>query len=541
MKKFFSLLKAVMSQDMNIFVYKAKKNSSNANKLLVPIILSLVVMFSIGAIYYPLALELSKENLTYVVLSVAVALPSIIAIIEGVYKSQGILFEAKDGDLLFSLPIPKKNVLLARITKLYTFQFLYSLLFVIPGIFLYAIYEKPETYFYFITAIMLVLLPIIPTIIGCAIGYVIQKFSVRFKTKKIVQTLITIGLILVIMAFSFNSQDLINSLITNAKTVNDTLCTVYLPIGAYINLIKEFNILELLKIIAINAIPVALFVFLASKSYFKVHSKSTEHTSYKKAALINISELNFKPKNKLWSLIQKEFARYFSSTVYMINTLFGLVLLIIATVSLCTNFNSSITAVSASEINIEDINLLFTLAPKLFLGIIVAMSFMTSITSSSISIEGKTFNISKSLPINTEEIFLAKILMSNIITIPVVLICDIIFFCNFSTGPIDAITILISSFVAPSIAATLGLIVNLKYPKMDASSDSEVVKQSMSSMVSVFGGIILAAIFGILTFVLAGFGDFAIIFEAILLLLVLAILIFILKTYGNKRFKEIEI
>ena len=51
----------------------------------------------------------------------------------------------------------------------------------------------------------------------------------------------------------------------------------------------------------------------------------------------------------------------------------------------------------------------------------------------------------------------------------------------------------------PLIAETIGIIVNLKYPRMDAKNDTEVVKQSMSSSISVFMGM---AMIGITLFVL---------------------------------------
>ena len=113
-------------------------------------------------------------------------------------------------------------------------------------------------------------------------------------------------------------------------------------------------------------------------------------------------------------------------------------------------------------------------------------------------IEGKTFNISKSLPIDTKKILLSKVIFSNLLIIPVVLICDVIFFINFKLEIIDYILIILVSLVAPTISSLLGLVINLKYPKMDATSDTEVVKQSISSMISVLSGMVIAIIIGAL-------------------------------------------
>lgn len=539
MNKFFSMLKATMSQDMELFKYKAKANSSSITKLSIPIVLSLLVMFSIGSMYYPIATELQKSNLTYVILTLALALPSLLTVMEGIYKSQSVLFEAKDSNLLFSLPISKKAIILARFLKLYVFQFLYSMLFILPGIVVYAYLEKPEIYFYVITFLMLILTPIIPTIVGCLIGYIIKNISLKFKAKRAIETIMTFAIIIVIMLISSNSSKLMTDFTENAYSINTRIISIYFPINVYHSLINSFNVISLIELLALNFIPLILFLFIVDKTYFKLVSKTKENRKNTKAN--SIDTLKFKPKNKIMALVKKEFSKYFSSTVYIINTLFGLLLLLIATIGICVNFDGSVNFIANDTVSVDEIFDLKQFISKIYLAIVIAMSFMTSITSSSISLEGKSFNISKSLPVSTEKLLLAKILMSNIITIPFILLCDCIFFMFIKVTALDVILILLASFLAPSIAATFGLLVNLKYPKMDASSDSEVVKQSMSSMVAVLGGIVFAILFIVLTFILAVLGDFAMIVDVVLLGLILLVLWKILAKYGKKRYKEIQI
>ena len=104
-------------------------------------------------------------------------------------------------------------------------------------------------------------------------------------------------------------------------------------------------------------------------------------------------EYKYDQKKIMKALVVKDIKRYFSSTVYVFNTFFGLVLMIIATIGLCTNFEKTIEYILSGEIPGLDINWLYSMAPKVFFLIVLVLSFMTSITSSSISIEGKTFNI----------------------------------------------------------------------------------------------------------------------------------------------------
>ena len=113
MKKLLSLLKATMSQDMSLFRIKAR-NESRARKIVLPIVLALLVMFSVGSYVAILAEKLAPSHLTYIVLTIFIMVTSLLTIIEGVYKSQGILFEARDNELLFSLPITQSKIFFIR-------------------------------------------------------------------------------------------------------------------------------------------------------------------------------------------------------------------------------------------------------------------------------------------------------------------------------------------------------------------------------------------------------------------------------------------
>ncbi len=402
MSKFMSLLKAMMSQDMNLFRMKTKATDSLAKSIAVPLGLAFLVMFSVGSMYFPVAIQLNEQGLIHILLALTIVMPSILIFFEGMYKSQGILFLAKDTELLFSLPISKKRILLARLIKLYCFQLLYSFLFVIPGFITYAFFAKPTIYFYIITAFYLVTMPLIPTVLACFVGFLIKRFSINFRAKKAVEVVITFAIIISIMLVSFNSESVIQNFVDDAVRINEQLTSFYIPAESYQKLAKSFDVLEFSKYVLLNIIAVFLFVTVVSKSFFKISSKESEKI------VLNIAsknkELSYKPKSTMNALIIKDCKRFFSSTVYIFNTMFGLVLLVIATFSLCTNFDQAMSTILEEDATFEALAMLRSILPGLYLSALIAMSFMTSITSSSISIEGKTFAISKALPVNIKTI-----------------------------------------------------------------------------------------------------------------------------------------
>ena len=541
MKKLVSLLKATMSQDMNLFRIRTK-NESKTRKMVLPIFLFLVVMFSIGSYAAMFAEQLAPMNLTYIILTMFIMLTSFLTLIEGIYKSQGILFDAKDNDLLFSLPISKTKILFTRIFKLVTFQLLYNSLFMLPAIIVYAMYERPNISFYLISLVMLLLLPIIPTIVGCIIGYIIKGITSKFKARNIMQVILTTVMLLFIFYASFNMQGMMENIAQNANSINEVITKIYYPAGLYINLIQNFNILDLVILFAINIIPAVIFIYMASIFYFKITSKLAEKGNNTKKTTNKLNNKTIKVKTRLSALINKEMKRFFSSPVFVINAGFGMVLILVVTIAIAVNFDGFVGGLLEQEeigMSLEQIK---AFVPKIFYGFVVFTSCMTSITSSMISLEGKSFNITKSLPVSTEKILLAKVLTSNIISIPVILISDIIFFVVFKVAIIDIVFILLASIIMPTFTALVGILMNLKYPKMDATSDTEVVKQSMSSAASVFIGMFTAML---LIAIIALGSIININLFIILELLVFGIIVIalwnILKKYGVKRFREINV
>ena len=167
----------------------------------------------------------------------------------------------------------------------------------------------------------------------------------------------------------------------------------------------------------------------------------------------------------------------------------------------------------------------------------------TSITSSSISLEGKSINITKSLPIECNLIFNSKIILCYIVEFPFIWLSIIIFELCFKFSFIYFLELIILSVLSIFISSVVGLIINLKYPKLDASNDTEVVKQSMSSMISLFIGFIIFILSTLLlTYFTKWIGINILIYIHLLLFVILSlILYFILLKFGSLDYKKLSV
>ena len=485
MKKVFSLIKASMTQGMNLFRINTK-SKNKITKVFLPIILSICLMI-VPYSYSEMIMEkLAPINMEFVLLTLAVIIISITTLIEGIYKSSSLLFNCKDDNLLFSLPIKKSTVLFIRVFKFYIFELLYNSLMLVPVMFVYARYMKPDIMYYIISLIGLMIFPIIPILLSCIIGTCITFISSRFKGKSYMQTIVTIIVLIGIMYFSYNSENLLTNIAQNAENINDFITKVYFPAGIYIELITNFSVFKLLEFILSNIAIFTIAIMLIGKFYFSINSNT-------KTVRKNKSNKKYKIKTSrpMNALIKKEFSRFINSTVFITNAGFGLVLFIIGCILITVKFDTVVNMIKISEIDVS-VDYIKNCLPVILLAFISFTSFMTSITSSMISLEGKTFNILKSLPVKPYTIIKSKILAALLIMLPCIFIGDLIVFIKFQFNLLSMLLIIIASVLLPLISATIGIIINLKFPKMDAQNDTEVVKQSMSSAISVFIGMALA-------------------------------------------------
>ncbi len=484
MQKYISLIKVSLNHDMNIFKI-SKKKETIYTKYLFPLLFTLYLMFLVGSYTNKLITILKPMHIEYVVISIFSLGITIMTFMEGIYKSSSLLFNCKDDNLLFSLPIKKSTILFIRMLKFYIFELLYNSLFLIPVIIVYAINIHPSLNFYLSSIIALLLLPIVPIILSCICGFITTELSSKFKGKNFIQTIFTIIILLGVLYISYNLEGFINDIASKANSINEVITKIYYPVGAYISLITDFNIKTLIVFILGHVIISILTIIILGKLYYKINSSNKKVITSKRN-----KEYKIVTNKKSISFIKKELNRFLATPVFIINSGFGLVLHIVACIGICLKYDNIIE--SLIKVNpFLDKSTINGYIPIITFSLIVFSSLMTSITSSMISLEGKSISILKSLPIKVIEIVIYKVITALIIMIPCILLGNIILFIKFKYSILSITLLLISTILLPLVSELIGITINLRYPKLDANNDTEVVKQSMSSMLSVFVGMIL--------------------------------------------------
>jgi ABC-2 type transport system permease protein len=536
MKKLLSLIKVSLNHDMDIIKVGSKKQSK-ASKVVLPLVLTIYIMVIFAFYSFGIISVLKDSHQEYFVLSLFGFATSLLAFIEGIYKSGPLLFNCKDDQLLLSLPIKRRTVLFLRIFKFYLFELLYNSLFLLPAIIVYAFVMKPTWTYYPVSLMAIILLPIVPVVLSCIIGSIVTYLSSKFKGKNIVQTIISMAFILGIFYVSFRAQTFIDDLASKVTSL-DKIFKYYYPVSYYVSFVNNFNFVKFLLYILIHIVIFAITIFILGIVYFKINSNIKRVIIHHKSGKYKI-----KSQSKMVSFVKKELNRFFYTPVFVTNAGFGLVLYVIICIFACIKFDL-LSNLIIGRIPVLTIDRIKDYIPLLMFGLLSFTIFMTSITSSMISLESKSFNLLKSLPIKSYNIVLYKVIASLVIMLPCLLIGDIIIFIRFKLNIIYILLIVIGTIAMSFVTELIGILNNLKYPKMDATNDTEIVKQSTSATISVFTGMGLMFLTIVLLSVLPAFNIsnyLIMIILDIIFIIIASILWMVLVKTSAKKFNNIEV
>lgn len=480
---------------------------------------------------YSVAMATVLEPMGYLdlILVIAILACTILNFFTTIYKAQGMLFNSKDYDLLMSLPIKNSTILASKIIILMSLNTVITTLILVPASIVYFIYNGTLTWVYFLILIVsLVFVPMIPIIISSVIAIIITFISSRFKHKNIATVILGMVISLGIIMACFSSQKYINEFIANSETISAGIYKIYPPALYLKEALINNDVINLFKFIIISIVPFIIFIGAFAKTFKVINGKMSE--TYRKA---NYKIGKLEQRSVLKAITIQELRRYLATPIYISNTAFSMVLLLVASVAtLFLNPEQITEIVGYPELE--------KCIPMVALALLIFTIGLSCTTNSSISLEGNRLWIIKSLPIETKEIFKAKILMNLIVTVPATIVSNILLFIGLRYEFKYLIFNLLISLIFAVISAILGLIVNIYFPKLDWTNPTRVVKQSISVFITMIFtlGVVLLGIGLAIWFKVSNFIMFLSI-VTIILLVVLVVSWKVLITEGVSQFRKL--
>lgn len=524
------LLKISFLNTIGINKLRESSKGENIKKISIGILILfsiIVLMGSMFSLMLDLADMLKKVNQMELLLVIGFLGAVIFNLVNSIYKAPSYLYQARDYEMLSSLPIKDSTIFASKLILLVSSNYLYSAFIMIIPSLVYFIKGNYSFIYIINLLIMFITTPFIPIIISSLITYLIGRLSYNSRYKNSILIIGSILATLAIILLSYNMNNFLEVIINNSSSIIEISKKIYIPSYYFIDGLKNNNLVSVLIFSFLSITPFIIFILIFSKGFTKINSKMTEGhkvNHYKVKGL--------KSSKPIKALLNKELKRYFSSYIYVLNTSFGVILLGVLAVGIIILGKDKI----ATIINLSSYTSMFNVQITM---IIMFCIFMSCTTSSSISLEGKNLWIIKSLPIDELDIFKSKLSINILLVLPIALISFLLISIKLKFSILYIIIMSILIIVSSFFIALYGLFINLLYPKLDYINEVEVVKRGLSSIISIFSSLAYLGIYGAIYYFLKLDFNVLLILATTITLAMDLVLWKVIKTKGVNLFRNL--
>lgn len=527
-------MKITLIDQLNLNKLTKKKNLTSKLFIgLLVVIVYIFLAFSVGLSLYGIGL-IGLETLgTEIVLKLGLMIISLLLITTTLTRANAYLFKAKDFDLLSSLSIPLPTIVLTKISSFLIFSYLLTAIIYIPTVIVYALLTSVGILYYILAVIVFLLLPLLIITVFSIVSYLFSLLLSRFKYKNVLSMIFQLLFFVGIMVISFSMQTTSDeSMLSFLNKIDNFIKFGYLP--AYLaSLVLAGNYINIIWLLLISLVPFTLFVYFTSKVYVYVN---TQLSFTKNSESFDEKQISHKSNKHIFSLFKMELKKFFSYPIVVVNSLTGKLISIIFGIIFLINMNTPILEEGNIEIDPSIVPIFFLVVVSFMIGLMVT-------TSATISLEGKSFWILKSLPIKATQIIWSKIMIDMFFSLIAIIILMISLIVIANPPILVSLFVLILLIIITTINAIIGMIVNLNNYNFNWDQPVKVVKQGASVIITMLINLFIMIIFvgGLLALALGlkiGIYE-TLIIMTLLFACILTILIIFINKKGYKLFNKI--
>lgn len=464
---------------------KAKKKTPLMYAL-IGLLAAYVVVCLIGSVavmFSPLAEAFGAlPGLEWLYFALAGILVFMLTFVGSVFSTQNLIFKAKDNELLLSMPVPTHYILASRVASLFVLDLFYAAVMAIPmiGVYIYHHgFSLPLLAFYIIGILLII---VFSAAVTAFCGWAIALISTKFKNTNLIQIVLSVGFFVAYMFFAMNIQTYLEKLLKNGETVAAAIKKA-MPLFYWFGKACVNSELSSIALLAVTAIvPFILGCLLISKSFIRI-ATTKKSANKKKYVAKELSASSAKV-----ALLKKEFARFFSMPMYILNSATGGLMLVLFAV---------VMTVKGDEMGLD---MLFiaspeaaNLMPLIIAAVIGFCSAMCNPAASSISLEGSKINVLRSMPVNSDDFYFAKYAVNFTVGFVPMTTAFVFIAISFKLEVLTLIALYASAVSFLAVTSFINLTANLLMPKFSWQNEMVVIKQSGSVLVAMLTGLAATA------------------------------------------------
>ena len=404
--------------------------------------------------------------------------------IGSVFTAKSQLFEAKDNELLLSMPVPPGMILLSRMAALLAMNFVFELVVALPVFVSWLQYG--ETSGTGITAFVVIVLalPLFSLAVSCLFAWLVSLVTSHMRNTTAVTMVISVVFMLAYFLFCFRMNSYVTQLAANGAAIAGALGSAA-PLVWLGRAAADGSLADLGLTLLWTVLPFVLAYVLLNRSFIRIVTtrRGQVKVRYEKKAM--------RASSQSAALYRRELARLTSSSGYMLNAGLELVLAVLAVVKR-RELLGALTAIPE----------LYAAAAPILLLACMMVSGMVFFTASSVSLEGKSYWIVRSMPVETKKVLQAKLSLSNSLAIAPALLMTLAAALALRLPAAETALLLACQLLFVLLTANVGLMEDLRHCNLDWINETQAAKQGAGVLLSMLLGFGFVVAVGALYFFL---------------------------------------
>jgi len=455
----------------------------------------LCMMFGVFGLSMLLGDTMFPLHLDWMYFTIMIILAFLLGIFGSVMSTANSLFRSKDNELLLSMPIPPSKILFVRMIGVYGMGLIYECLIMIPVIVCYLIVGNVTFSGVVFSILMIFVLGFLIAAFSCGVGWIVSLIATKLKNQKILRVILIAVLIGVLYYFNFNATRIFSSIAQNAAAMAGNISGWLYPLYSG-GLAMSGDILAFIIFAAMTAVLFLLAYYAISRSFAKI---ALTQLSEKKRTFRNT---DIKSGNIQDALFKREVRRFISSVSYMLNCGLGMLLMLAGAVILIIKAEDVRNLMVSVQTYIPNADRLTGVAGASLVCMLTAFCYMAAC---SISLEGKSIWIYRSMPVDPYMIFKAKIMMHVILTGIPALLCVLAVGIVLKVNVVLFICMIVYVLMYIIFTASFELTMDMRKPKLDWTNENQVIKSSLGVFGETLAAMLLPIMIGSAYYLLSGF------------------------------------
>ena len=438
---------------------------------------TLILLLLLGVYAVALFALLAECGLTSMIAPLGYTASTAIIFVFSLFRAASVLYDNDAFNILVPMPISKTAIVAERFISMYLEDFLFGLGIMLIAVIVTAVNVVITPTFIIVVLIATLLLPLLPLTLSAILGSVVSLIGGRMKHKTAVKTVLTLLFVLGILGLNFYTNSLTPEELEGvfgkiAQNINGAFLSRFFA-SAIEGDFLPFALLSLGEI----ALFAVMLVF-AGKFFLAISASMSESYSGKK-----FRKTEMKGSSSFAALLKRELKMYFSSSVYVTNTIMSTILCVAGCVA-CIIFE-------------RQIYLFIAQFPVSVAILSIAVSYILTLSPASaaaISLEGKYIYILKTMPVKDEEVYNSKLAVSFIILLPGFLASAIILPVLFAGDVFEVLALILIPLATMTVTVLFGLKLDQKHYNVKWKYEAEVVKRGLPILLCMIVGFLATAV-----------------------------------------------